>query len=340
MHRQRLHRHCHGFTLIELLVVIAIIAVLIALLLPAVQQAREAARRTQCKNNLKQIGLALHNYHDVHKTFVPATVYMGYEAGTNWPYNLNHTGWLMLLPFLEQGNLNELWDSSISTGSCNTNGAGLIGDPLDNEPIYQTILPGFLCPSDGQAALNDYGVGSTDSAYAIPSPAAPTNYVFNWGSMAETHERGYREYFASLTTVPDGSGRRVPIVGAFGHNGGARIGDLKDGTSNTILIGEVTRRKVSRAYEPLWGVARHVGTSGRLPFTTSVLYHINMTYGEAGGDWGDLSRPYAWVFSSEHPGGAHFLFGDGSVHYISENMDYVSLCFLAHIIDGQPTPEF
>lgn len=116
-----------GFTLIELLVVIAIIAVLIALLLPAVQQAREAARRTQCKNNLKQIGLALHNYHDVHKTFVPATIYMGYGDTAPWPYNLNHTGWLMLLPFLEQGNLHEMWNPSISTGSCNANGAGLMG---------------------------------------------------------------------------------------------------------------------------------------------------------------------------------------------------------------------
>src|SRR5690606_20424668 len=95
--------------------------------------------------------------------------------------------------------------------------------------------------------------------------------------------------------------------------------------------------KVSRAYEPVWGVARHVGTSGIAPLPTSKLYHINMAYGDAGGTGGDLTRPYAWVYSSAHTGGAQFLFGDGSVHFISDSVDYIQFALMTHIKDGQVT---
>ncbi|MGC1273292.1 MAG: DUF1559 domain-containing protein, partial [Planctomycetaceae bacterium] len=240
-----------GFTLIELLVVIAIIAVLIALLLPAVQAAREAARRSQCQNNLKQIGLALHNYHDIHKTFPPACVHMGSSNLTTWDYNLNHTGWSMLLPQLEQGPLFEKWNRNISSGNCDWNGKGMLGNPTDNALIYSTILPVLLCPSDEAGQLNTSGSTTGSIMYKTPGPAAPTNYLFNWGSLSEYNVLPWYRYLGSTGDLP--GGKKVKIAGAFGHNGAARIDDLKDGTSSTILIGESVQRKASSVYTPIWG---------------------------------------------------------------------------------------
>ena len=139
-----------GFTLIELLVVIAIIAILIALLLPAVQQAREAARRTQCKNNLKQIGLALHNYHDTHNQFPASCVNPGSylaNAGGFVPAGMirNHTGYLFLLPMLEQSNLYNQINFSLPTGKADWNGVGGGGEQA---VLAKVKIPAFECPSD------------------------------------------------------------------------------------------------------------------------------------------------------------------------------------------------
>ena len=135
-----------GFTLIELLVVIAIIAVLIALLLPAVQQAREAARRSQCKNNLKQIGLALHNYHDAHNTFPPTQIFTFYPGAPNTAGGSprNHTWIAMILPFMDQQALFEI----IKPDGCRPpNSGSTSGSYAGDSPPLRTPLEGFICPS-------------------------------------------------------------------------------------------------------------------------------------------------------------------------------------------------
>ncbi|MBL8850054.1 MAG: DUF1559 domain-containing protein, partial [Planctomycetaceae bacterium] len=147
-------RRRSGFTLIELLVVIAIIAILIALLLPAVQQAREAARRTQCKNNLKQIGLAMHNYHDNFNQFPAGLIYTGVTnasgaAADGQTFILNHTGWTMILPYIDQGNLfnqfNLTWASNDARDSAN--GLPVMGNFAANQTWGQEMIQTYLCPS-------------------------------------------------------------------------------------------------------------------------------------------------------------------------------------------------
>lgn len=198
---RHLVRDQRGFTLIELLVVIAIIAVLIALLLPAVQQAREAARRTQCKNNLKQLGLALHNYADTHRTFPPGT--LGY------PYVWSAQA--QLLPFVEQGNLQSLLDFDVPP--LVAFGGGF--DPTavaQNDAAAKQRLPLLLCPSDSEAVPgSDYG--------GISYPACAGS-----GNVADSN--------------PANDGSVNNADGVIFARSKIRFGDLTDGTSNTVVFSE------------------------------------------------------------------------------------------------------
>lgn len=199
MHRSR----SRGFTLIELLVVIAIIAILIALLLPAVQQAREAARRTQCNNSLKQIGLALHNYHDSHKTFPPGWVDQNQAYVSNW-------GWqAYLLPMLEKENLYKQLQV----------GASSLAITLDHAPSFQlmqTPLPFLRCASDSGPDIN---TGTPLVSESLQGRAVTTsNYVgVNGGATWSEGEQ---------------------LSGSFGRNSRIRLRDYADGTSNTVVVGE------------------------------------------------------------------------------------------------------
>jgi prepilin-type N-terminal cleavage/methylation domain-containing protein/prepilin-type processing-associated H-X9-DG protein len=274
-----------GFTLIELLVVIAIVAVLVSLLLPAVQQAREAARRTQCKNNLKQFGLALHNYHEASRTFPP-----GYCTALPYIDGATDTapgwGWAaFILPHLDQTSV---------YAQLNFN------QPVPSSPVVQTVLNVHLCPSDltpaGSFPVPD-GFGNTVCL------ASPTSYAACCGSDA------------SDTRDPTGDG-------VFYRNSRTRIADIIDGTSNTILIGERAWANANGAWPGAipGGVIRRGQSNPCQPNVPGAWYpastitiahaHLNNAHIDPDGSAGMDD------FSSMHFGGSHFLFADGSVRFI------------------------
>ncbi|MBC8113677.1 MAG: DUF1559 domain-containing protein [Candidatus Saccharimonas sp.] len=346
MSGRQISRHSKtGFTLIELLVVIAIVATLVALLLPAVQRARESARRTQCKSNLKQIGLALQNYHDTHNIFPPALINSGDYANTNfYSFSLNHTGWTMLLPHLDQAPLYGQFDFDIASGPSQRAAAPpVIGAPP--QVPTSTILNMLLCPSDESPRL--YTSNGKASEYRVTN-AAPSNYVFAGGRNGEDAQI-YSVYANLKVVLPNGLS--VRYLSAFGNNGAARMVDLTDGASNTILVGEsVKTHSYTNDWTPIWGQGKHAGIYGRVVaepvgsvnYFNNQRYRINEPYGSTGAvtNPANAQLPYAWVFSSKHTGGAHFVKGDGSVVFLSQNIDWIIFNYLNYIADNQVVGEF
>ncbi|QDT32337.1 DUF1559 domain-containing protein [Thalassoglobus polymorphus] len=321
-------RRRNGFTLIELLVVIAIIAILVALLLPAVQQAREAARRSTCKNKLKQIGLALHNYHDVSNQFPPSAIGLGWcnvsgsYPGTDMIQNKN--GLALLLPHLDQAPLYNLIDQSAAhsaqaTGYCcgyagNTAGA-LAVDPADNAIHMSRSLDVFLCPSD------DAKTHVTGTAYGVTgsSGGALTNYDF---SAEATLTCNYWSKQGKST-------RKM-----FGENSRSKFRDVRDGTSNTIMICESTREVANGEANP-WGYRGWVQTGG------DVDVGINVWDVPTGSTIPTVGNLNSWgQVGSLHTGGAQFTLADGSVRFISENIDLATLRNLGNMADGNTVGEF
>jgi prepilin-type N-terminal cleavage/methylation domain-containing protein/prepilin-type processing-associated H-X9-DG protein len=288
--RQKLNiNHLRGFTLVELLVVIAIIGILIALLLPAVQAAREAARRAQCSNNLKQIGLALHLYHDVHRTLPAAWV--GVDPNVPWrPYASGPTGWgwaAVILPFLEQANVEK---NFIDYRRWMTDDS--------HQQVRQFKLAIYRCPSDiGKdhfdlhelAHDHDTGGGHSDEDLEL----ATSNYVGNFGP----------DDLHTCSSLPIGTQCRSR--GAFFHNSFLRLSEVTDGLSQTIFVGE---RASDRGY------ATWVGTPpGDECYPAMILASSEVKLNYRG--------QHAHGFSSFHPGGANFLLGDGSVRFLSETIE-------------------
>jgi prepilin-type processing-associated H-X9-DG protein/prepilin-type N-terminal cleavage/methylation domain-containing protein len=271
-----------AFTLIELLVVLAIIAILVGLLLPAVQKVREAAARAQCRNNLKQIGLALQNHHDANLCFPP-----GYLAEAPYSDGATDTapgwGWAAFsLPWLEQDNLFRQ--------------LGQV-QPVQNSPAIQTLVKVFLCPSD----LYPPVAFSVPDAFGNPGAlAAPCSYTACVGGDE------------SDTTGPTG-------LGIFYRNSRTRITDVTDGTSSTILVGERAWSNVNGIWAgAIPGAVCQRGQQNPCPGSGAGSYpaatlvqahsHFNNTTTDTDGGLDD--------FSSRHSGGSNFLFADGHVSFI------------------------
>ncbi|MDA0589272.1 MAG: DUF1559 domain-containing protein [Planctomycetota bacterium] len=322
-----------GFTLIELLVVIAIIAILVALLLPAVQQAREAARRAECKNNLKQVGLALHTYVETHKQFPAALINSGrYSNGSTVNgATRNTTGWTMLLPFMDETARFDKWDFNQGSSTSNPRAGGIPGNDTTNAPLWQDVPKGLVCPShpDGGQKLRRLPGRTTD--YYSANNATRISYLFSTGVFTD-YNANYTAYNSDIRQ------------GAFGNNGGATLAQISDGTSNSFAVGESWGgglHKTSTVYGPYALVGAHTCCHGRtLSNSSTVLQQANVrpylaNYGlNATFNNDALKRSYAWEWRSGHAGGGHFLMCDGAVRFVTENMDRLNFTRMAFIHDS------
>ncbi len=329
--RQRGRLLSRGFTLIELLVVIAIIAILIALLLPAVQQAREAARRTQCRNNLKQMGLALHNYHDVYQMFPPRQGGTGRLNPCDPGLRNRMSAFVALLPYFDQAPLNNQIQSDNAA-------------PWTRNNNYTAIVGMINCPSDSDSGFRDPQGRESRGTYS---------YAFCGGDslISSAVDAGERQ---NCTAVAVQHNR-----GIFGRNGCTLIRDITDGTSNTIAMAERAKPADNRdrgmvaevagdvnsfipatcavlwqgsSYDPAaamfnsdtaagyrWadGAAFFQGITTILPPNSAVCVVQDAIATGIGGHYGRG----AWTATSEHTGGVHCLMGDGAVRFVSDNID-------------------
>ncbi|RLS54624.1 MAG: DUF1559 domain-containing protein [Planctomycetota bacterium] len=313
-----------GFTLIELLVVIAIIAVLIALLLPAVQQAREAARRTQCKNNQKQLGLAVHNYHDTFTVF-PAGM-------LNWPTPVGQTPrppanrsvslFCLLLPYLDQGPLSQQWDYN---------------NPFNNVIAGRTavILPVLICPSDVMPSPI-YETTPTSITPPLLTRYALGSYGGNAGRWS------YHPSRQPVGYIPDG---------LFYLNSRHRMRDVTDGTTQTICFGERAHRDAaystwattnSRSTMDGYGLwAPSTGLPGLGDVTLGTEQRINYRHASATApNQNSFEDARVSCHGSEHVGGSHVTLCDGSVRFISENIDQLIWRSIGTRAGGEVVGEF
>jgi prepilin-type N-terminal cleavage/methylation domain-containing protein/prepilin-type processing-associated H-X9-DG protein len=302
----------HGFTLIELLVVIAIIAVLIALLLPAVQSAREAARRAQCVNNLKQIGLALHNYHSANSVLPPAKIFASSCVNPNG-WVLNTTGFTMILAYMEQTNLANAYNfSQASADGATWNGnTTLLGDEAANSTVVGTLISTFACPSDQAPVLYTYLPGQQSQPYSCMN-ARRSNYLLCSAS--------YTDLDCPATGPATGN-----LRGAFYNDVSVGFQSFQDGTSNTCMVGESPQMHYYPYFGPFWGAGVHTSTHGRVLPTSNPQYTItlpNAPYNYAGSPAGFNPQAflYAWAMGSFHSGGLNMLFADGGVHWVKNSI--------------------
>ena len=309
-------RSRYGFTLVELLVVIAIISVLVSLLMPAVQQAREAARRTQCQNNLKQIGLALHNYHDSFLTFPPG--YVSSSEAINASSDANNSGWGWATMILSQLEQSAAYESLRPGGEPLTEAA--INSPFKVREL-QRHLPVFLCPSDSGPQLNDqrpllyYPSGKNQKSGWDSDPIIDDIST----TMARSSYVGSQGVEGLIRTSLGSSD------GLFDRDTKVKISDVLDGTSNTLLVCERSYFSPNGMTSggAVWGgVSRFVGRAAGLiddgPYSVLANFSVRMKSGVI-----EYSPPAAiphFAASSMHAGGANFLLCDGSVRFIGENV--------------------
>ncbi len=341
-----------GFTLVELLVVIAIIGILVGLLLPAVQAAREAARRMQCSNNLKQIGLAMHNYESAYKSLPPGSAFYGGPNGGYYQVASPNERFAgnryqrasmnaLILPFIEQANLfNTMEGMRFPTNEAR------VPDP--NNPaggeLYRGLrLSHLICPSDTNPGRNANVRGRA-------SRIQPSNYQTCEGPTHVNNsptcacpllsEFNKLEVPGSNHNKPAGCFSRrggIPPTGASGNPGFiCTFGAISDGTSNTILVGEIIADWSNHARNG-WSHANRHGIVTQIPINWRTEYP-NLAAALAAGKTGCEAR-CNWNtevgFKSRHTGGAQFVLGDGSVQFLSQNIDMIMYQRLGNRADGE-----
>jgi prepilin-type N-terminal cleavage/methylation domain-containing protein/prepilin-type processing-associated H-X9-DG protein len=297
-HANRQVARRRGFTLLELLVVIAMIGVLVALLLPAIQAAREAARRCSCRNNLKQIGLAVLSHHETHRHLLPPKVLVHREDAASISFDRNTLGGplLELLPYLEQGNRYERLDLRKS-----------IYDPI-NLPLVTSTVAVFLCPS--MLVPEEFVEGET---------LAPGSYLVSVRTDID-NDPLYGQ------VVNDGAFDKPTFHGEYKLS----LKDITDGLSNTLLTGEINYPRAFREYEPLryvdqpsdrglkafaWAEGYRELVWGHMSVLFPKLYNNSLTFDER------LPKSINRTFRSDHPGGVNFVLLDGSVQFITDDSD-------------------
>ena len=325
-----------GFTLIELLVVIAIIAVLIALLLPAVQQAREAARRSECKNKLKQIGLALHNHHEAYSRLPPGAGNDAAPFGTNVAGSGGQWGssWMVyLLPYVDQGPMFNKW---VFTGNSGYNQ----GTNMAN--IRGRRMAAYACPSSLRIDM---------------SPSEPFSWVAHYTAIAGAVDGSIPGYSDPTRQATFGNGI-IGRSGCMSNWSQINFRDITDGTTNVILVAEQNGILFDTALNPqisFHGGWQHAWSMGQASFNgdrsfnnTTVRYPPNDFRNAGGGNlgWAQGATGISPNCGSNHPlssnhvGGVHVCLGDGSVRMLSDNMDFATLARLCVRDDGQPVGEF
>ncbi len=331
-------RRRRAFTLVELLVVIAIIGVLVALLLPAVQAAREAARRMQCSNNMKQIGLALHNYADSYRGS------LGFNQDKLWDSNqrFKDFSWVVsVLPYMEQIGIYDSINFNDPDGNCGIV-PGVRG--VTNRDIRTTVISSLICPSNDQPKLREnqgQSYGAID--WTPPSgnaPAAGLDYVGNLGhTWSGWKDCGAIPEFREsdpdyLPTDPNNrfirGGAGTPWIdtndasqgnmnGVFMQRGGFSLNQIVDGTSNTSMVFEDYHWRGGN--QAVFNTAANTDSAwiapiGAVNTLQKPMNNKNKAWLQGDGDW----RCHGW--SSNHPGGAMTVLADGSVHFFSESMDH------------------
>lgn len=349
-------KNSRGFTLIELLVVIAIIAVLIALLLPAVQQAREAARRSQCKNNLKQIGLAMHNYHDTFNQFARPSSFsitlgsgLKFASGTSWC--------TAVLPYIDQAPSYNLYNMDLSPYSA-ANAAAVVA-----------VVPAFICPTVPRASNTQTMNIPAGVVLADGFPPTGAAVTLTGGSCDYDPPSGVRAGFQqaavaqnpALANVGSRTGwatwtmRCLDLPTVSDPGDGGKIRDITDGTSNTILMCELAGRN------ELWRVGKKISAPDPEAIAQAMV---------GSGNWACLFKGDSWVSGrlidgtelpdppeggpfavnrsnvntsglySWHVGGAHIALCDGTVRFISENISAATLSSLVTAAGGEVVGEF
>ncbi len=312
-----------GFTLVELLVVIAIIGILIALLLPAVQAARESARRSQCVNNEKQIGVALQNYHDVMKVF-PSSY------GGNAVYNNTNTGrsWMFaILPYIEQANLQSQNTYFAPVGS----GVAPAATYNANTQISYTVITTFLCPTDQNEGGTMGSRANTNDTRAINNYKGVAGSNWAWGDpiCLNTFPSG-GVWPGSNNGLDQGNGILMRNAGND-PRGWVKMAEVFDGTANTFILGEAVPRWCIHTW---WWWFNGSTATCAIPLNyKSIAIQTNPSTQTLETNWGDWPNNYSF-YSRHSGGGANFLYADGHVVFINDNINLATYRFLANRGDG------